>query len=351
MEQAEEQRREGREGEDHFQVRLEAHEVGAQHQRDLEHIDQQHRLAVCKAERQQAVVQVVVVGREGRAPGAQACQHHRERVDDRQPEQQQRQGRAEGRVVALRGEQRQCPDAEAEHLAAAVAHEDTGRVCVESQEAEHGAGLDEGDGGDRRAARHGREQRDRAQAEQHQPPGETIESVGEVDGVGDADQEHEGDQCRDRGGERLESADSERADVDSADDHGEADGEHLAREFEAVPQREAVVPQAEEQEHRESEQQTAHRRGQRHGEQQRREEPRGHGEPADPRHRCRVNLAGSRPIGESNGGGPPGEKRDQCSRDRQRDDEREKKLHGGRTPWYWERTVALRQLGERTRQL
>jgi hypothetical protein len=99
---------------------------------------------VVEPERQQPVVQVVAVRREGRAPGVQPYRHDGQRVDDRQAEQQQRQGRAVGHPGTLRELDRQDAHREAEQLAAAVAHEHPRRVGVEAQEAEQAAHEGEG---------------------------------------------------------------------------------------------------------------------------------------------------------------------------------------------------------------
>ena len=192
-------------------------------------------------------MQVVLVGGERRAPLAQANGDHRQRVQDRQAEQQQRQRRTERQRFVLGQQHRQHADGEAQKLAAPVAHEHPGRKAVVAQEAQQAAHDDDGDGRDERQVRAEAQQRDRHAAEEGRAAGQPVEPVRQVDGVGDAEQE----QHRERRGNDLRQFDSRRKrqgmDLDATHEHDDVHGNQLAEELDAGRERGAVVPDAEQQ--------------------------------------------------------------------------------------------------------
>ena len=152
-------RREPQEHRDDDDVGVIAQLPRQQEQRALQQVDHRHGLEVLEATTEQPMVQVVLVGRERRASLAQADRDHRQRVQDRQAEQQQRQRRTEGQRFVLGEEHGQHADGEAEKLAASVTHEHPGRKAVVAQEAQQATHDDDGDGRDERQVRAKAQQR------------------------------------------------------------------------------------------------------------------------------------------------------------------------------------------------
>ncbi len=112
---------------------------GRHEEHRLHAVDHGHRLGMVEPEPQELVVHVAPVAREERTALAPALRHDHQRIDRRQPEQHQRQRRAERHRRILRQHQRQRRDGVAQELAAAIAHEDARGIGVEAQEAEDAA--------------------------------------------------------------------------------------------------------------------------------------------------------------------------------------------------------------------
>ncbi len=246
---------------------------------------------MCEAEGQQTVVQMIAIRRERRSSRANARKHHCEGIHDGQSQQQQRECGAQRRGLALCGHQCQRAHAESEHLAAAIPHEDARGMRVESQEAQDSPGFDQSHGGDGQiAADHG-EQRDRGQAQERHPSGQTVQPVSEVYRIGDADQEQE----RDADGDGLRQNDGsttdEGADVHPADDHTDTRREDLTRELRAVAEGHTIVPHTEEQQDGKTQQQAPNGGSQRYAEQRRHCDAGRHRQPAHARNGHRMHFA------------------------------------------------------------
>ena len=141
-----------------------------------------------EAELQQLMMNVVLVGAEGGAPFDDALNHDAQRVEQRQREQQDRRGCADGGVARLRRTQAQHAHRKSEQLAARITHEDAGGERIEAQEPEDGPGEGQRE---RRAddlPPAVGQQRERSEAQKGGASRQTVEAVGKIDGVGDADQ-------------------------------------------------------------------------------------------------------------------------------------------------------------------
>ena len=105
------------------EIGLEAHPIGQQEQIGLNGVDDHDRLVMVEAQRQQLVVNMILVGAEGRSTLADALHHHAQRIQNRQCQQQNRRRRAHHAVAALSRAQAQHADGKAEQLTPRIAHE------------------------------------------------------------------------------------------------------------------------------------------------------------------------------------------------------------------------------------
>ena len=140
--------------------------------------------------------------------------------------------------------------AEAKELTARIAHEHPRREGVVAQEAQSPTEYCHRDDDDRLVARlvgHQHQCPDRQQAD---PAGETVEAIGEIQAIGDAD--HDQDRERKRDGERQCARREEReiSYDDAAPQRHDEGGRHLSEELDAVVEIETVVQDTEDEQHR-----------------------------------------------------------------------------------------------------
>ncbi len=286
-------------------------------------VDRDDGLVVIEAEREQLVMDMVLVGQERRAPFDESFGHHHERVEDRQPEDHQWQCRAQRGVGLLRQRDDEHPGRKAEKLAAAVSHEYPGRIRVEAKKADDAA--DHGDGREHDAEPVGRmrEDRDRRQAEQRDAPGKPVQAIGEIDGVRDADEREDGQRNGNGGRQGLEPQEGEGPDDHATVKRHDERRDQLPGELEAVIDAADVVPDAEKDDDRHAAQKSDQHRRHRGPHEERQRGADRHREAAETRCRHAVHLAPRGHIGEMQPLREPHQRTDQHHGHERRGDESE----------------------------
>ena len=217
--------------------------VGAHQRRPA--VEPEDQPALAEADAQEAVVEVVLVGAERRAPVADPLEDHERGVEDRHGEHQQRGGQGDRGGALQHSLHGQRADGEAEHQCAGVAHEGAGRVEVVTQEGQRRAADDRRHRRDLDALEGDREDGEGQGGDRHQAGGEPVDAVDQVDQVGDQGDPQDGD----RVGEPAELDDphhrqADLLDADAvADDGNQADGQDQDQLHEG-PHATDVVPQA-----------------------------------------------------------------------------------------------------------
>jgi hypothetical protein len=253
-------------------------------------IELQHRRARRARHVEQPVVHVLPVRGEDRRALAQAAQDRQRRVHQWDGEGHERYEQRDQRDPAV-GLDREQREQEAHQQRARVAQEDARRREVVRQEAQQRAGQGDADAQRERLTRLPGEHRQRGRHDRRHSAGQAVEPVEQVEGVRDGDDPegrrhpHEPARQLDRGArERV----GEAEDLEAVGDH-EQRRQHLEAELRARAQAEAIVHDAQREDHPAAQQQPpqlgvrqTHRGELGHGEG--RGEARRHRQPPEQRH-------------------------------------------------------------------
>ena len=203
-------------------------------QQDAPGVEQQHTLALREAvDQHEVVVHVVLARGVERHAAPPAAPDDEGQVDERHAQHQQRQHEGDGRRALHHALYAQTGEHEPQEHGPGVPHEDAGRVEVEAQKGEGGAGEN---GGDDAGGREVRAQRDDAEGERGDaadPGGKTVEPVDEVHHVDDHRHPEGRDENGDDGREiphHVGEGDAHAGDAD-VEVNGHADGQQLADEL------------------------------------------------------------------------------------------------------------------------
>src|SRR3569832_2436689 len=116
-------------------VRRIAQVIGRDHEQRLHHVDNEHRLVVIEARREQPVMDVIPVGRKRRTSFAQALHDDEQGIEQRQAQQQQtqqqkQQTKTKKKTNTKQKQKNKHTRQETKKMTAAGAHEDAGGMGI-----------------------------------------------------------------------------------------------------------------------------------------------------------------------------------------------------------------------------
>lgn len=149
-------------------------------------VNDQNRLAVAEAKLLQAVMKMALVRGENRFLLDPAADDRKKRIRQRHADNEQRRNERNDRNL-LESEHRQHREREAEKQRSGIAHENFGRVKVIFQKADNGAEQHDREQDDRFLAHQRRHDENRADGDGRNAGRQSVQSVDQIDGVGDAD--------------------------------------------------------------------------------------------------------------------------------------------------------------------
>ena len=120
-------------------VGLETQKIGRCNEQRLQQVYDEYRLVVIESQRQQFVMDMILVRQERRTSLLQSLGHHHDRIENGQAEDHQRQCRAQRCSGLLREHDNEHAGRKAQELAAAISHEYPGRIRIEAQESHNAA--------------------------------------------------------------------------------------------------------------------------------------------------------------------------------------------------------------------
>lgn len=278
-------------------VRVEAEQEGGDHQKCLAGVNRHHGLPVMQPEGHEVVMDVVLVRGEGGPALHHADGHHRQRVQDRDPQEEEGEDGAYRRVP-LRESERKGHRRKSEQLAPRVPHEHRGGVGVVAQEAEDRAGHRQADKPYEKVSFQVGEVPDAAEDEQADAAGQAVQAVREVDGVGHSHDRQDGQREGDPAGQVVlpRKEHPQRVDLDLPEDDNDKGRKELPEELPFRADIPAIVDDAETNHDRRAGQpgpdEMFAARPEKHGE----ERPRRHRDPADPGDGPLVDLPFAREV-------------------------------------------------------
>src|SRR6476661_3199233 len=235
------QHREAQQGANQHHVAINRKADYEQNDQDVEQAQQQHGADLLEAHGQDAVVNMVFVGGEGRTAGHHPQGEHAQSIEQRHKQNTHRYGGrsraerlpyAQAHLNELNGQHRYN---KAANQRAGVAHENGGAVEVVAQEAQHAPNQADGhihvvtEG---RATVGVEIKPEGAGNNQHNRARQTVEAIDEVDGIGDTHNYCQGEGIAHSDGEGLDAQNAlEAGDADVSHYHHNAGGQQLAHEL------------------------------------------------------------------------------------------------------------------------